>query len=79
MMTDRPTFWMVYGLQQRAPVFRHKTEADAVEEATRLARCNPGVEFFVLESTHHVVKRDVDVTRIGHALERPDYGDGIPF
>lgn len=74
-------FWMVYGLHQRAPTARHKTEQSAVSEAKRLARMNPDVEFFVLETTHHVVKRDVDVTIIGQA-ERffgRDADDDIPF
>lgn len=62
-MGDR--FWMVYGLHQGAPTHRHKTEQSAVTEAKRLARLHPEVEFFVLETTHHVVKRDVDVTPIG--------------
>lgn len=67
-------FWMIYGLHQKAPTARHKTEEGAIAEATRLARANPGTEFFVLEATHHVVKRDVDVTPIS----RP-WDDGIPF
>lgn len=78
-MSER--FWMVYGLHQRAPTARHKTEVGAVTEAKRLARSNPDVEFFVLETTHHVVKRDVDVTIIGQA-ERffgRDADDDIPF
>lgn len=69
-------FWMVYGLHQRAPVYRHKTEGSAIEEAKRLARVHPDVDFFVLESTHHVVKRDVDVTPLGRASADDD---GIPF
>lgn len=71
------TFWMVYGLHQRAPVYRHKTEASAVEEAKRLARLHPDIEFYVLESIFHVVKRDVDVTDIAVRARYPD--DGIPF
>lgn len=75
-------FWMVYGLHQRAPCVRHKTEMSAVAEAKRLARCNPDIESFVLEAIHHVVKRDVDVTPIGNDVSRPwerDTGDEIPF
>lgn len=71
-------FWMVYGLHQRQPVYRHKSQASAVAEAKRLARLHPEVEFFVLETTHHVVKRDVDVTGIGFS-GRPLVDDGIPF
>jgi len=77
-------FWMVYGLHQRGPTVRHKTELSAVNEAKRLARVHPDVEFFVLESTHHVVKRDVDVTFIADQSEpwerhRRDPDDDIPF
>lgn len=71
-------FWMVYGLHHRAPVHRHKTELSAVTEAKRLARQNPEVEFYVLEATHHVVKRDVDVTDIGTRDRWTPYDD-IPF
>lgn len=72
-------FWMVYGLHQRLPVYRHKTEASAVAEAKRLARHHPEIEFFVLESTHHVVKRDVDVTKLGSVLGSVFDADDIPF
>ncbi len=75
-------FWMVYGLHQGAPTARHKTEISAINEAKRLARMNPDVEFFVLETTHHVVKRDVDVTPIGddrRPWDRRDPDDDIPF
>lgn len=77
-MNNREQFWMVYGLHQRAPTVRHKSEGRAMAEAHRLARHNPGIEFFVLEATHHIVKRDVDVTALGRSAFR-DYDDGIPF
>ncbi len=73
-------FWMVYGLGQGRPTHRHKSEESAIAEAKRLARLAPEVEFFVLESTHHVVKRDVDVTSIGSIRGRVrDFDDDIPF
>ncbi len=75
-------FWMVYGLHQGAPVHRHKTELSAVTEAKRLARLHPDIDFFVLEATHHVVKRDVDVTPIGGDRQPWDHRDpdnNIPF
>lgn len=76
------TFWMVYGLHQRGPVHRHKTETSAVEEAKRLARLHPEIEFYVLEAIHRVVKRDVDVTPI-HRLADYErhriHPDDIPF
>lgn len=75
-------FWMVYGLHQGAPTARHKTEQSAIAEAKRLARLRPDVEFFVLETTHRVVKRDVDVTVINRDSREPwgrDADDDIPF
>lgn len=81
-MSDRSTFWMVYGLHQRAPTIRHKSEFSAVTEAKRLARLNPDVQFFVLEAIHNVVKRDVDVTPIGRDRPLPwerHPDDDIPF
>lgn len=79
-MTPAP-FWMIYGLGQRAPTARHKTLDSAVTEAKRLARMNPEVGFFVLEATHHVVKRDVEVTFIDPGLAEiaPVHPDDIPF
>lgn len=44
-------FWMVWCPAKYAPTFRHETELAARAEAARLARLNPGNEFFVLEST----------------------------
>lgn len=77
----RETFWMVYGLHQRAPVYRHKSEGSAVEEAKRLARLHPDVEFYVLETIHRVVKRDVDVTpmSVGAPYDHRFNPDDIPF
>lgn len=72
-------FWMVYGLHQRAPTARHKTANSALAEARRLARSYPEVEFFVLESTHHIVKRDVDVTKLGFIQGSSFDPDEIPF
>ncbi len=77
MTMPNQKFWMVYGLHQRGPVFRHKSQMGAIEEAKRLSRAHPGIEFFVLEATHHVVKRDVDVTVIGHV--GTSAFDDVPF
>lgn len=72
-------FWMVYGLHQGRPTYRHKTEDSAVEEAKRLARAHPDTDFYVLESTHRVVKRDVDVTKFGFVRGGDFNADDIPF
>ncbi len=55
---DRHTFWMVYGVGQRAPTYRHPSAHAAEREAIRLAKECPGIEFVVLEakSGHQVVE-----------------------
>lgn len=42
-------FWMVVG-NGNSPKVRHTTKQFAKDEAERLARKNPGIEFFVLEA-----------------------------
>lgn len=42
-------FWMITG-DGNAPKVRHVNRQDAVKEATRLAKANPGKEFFVMET-----------------------------
>lgn len=54
-------FWMVYGIGQRAPTYRHATRGSAEAEAERLAERNPKVTFVVLEAKRAFVKRSVDV------------------
>ncbi len=80
-MTQERKFWMVYGLGHGAPTVRHKSEFSAINEAKRLARINPDVEFYVLETKHLAVKRDVDVSHIdGDGYLRPrELDDDIPF
>ena len=52
-------FWMVFGLGMSAPIVRHSTFTLAREEASRLARQNPGTKFVVLESCGDCVREDV--------------------
>lgn len=47
--TEPKKFWMITG-DGNAPKVRHFNRQDAVNEATRLAKANPGTEFFVMES-----------------------------
>lgn len=42
-------FYMVYGRHQGAPKTEHYDQSRAWNEAQRLARENPGIEFFVLK------------------------------
>lgn len=67
-------FWMVYGIDQRAPAFRHWSEASARSEALRLTRLHPDVAFVVLEATWAVSSKSV-VTEFEVALG----DDDIPF
>jgi len=54
-MTQTRKFWMITG-DGNSPKVRHTTRRDAVREAERLAKANPGVEFFVLESVELVTQ-----------------------
>ena len=58
--------------------YKHMTLRDAKEEAKRLARINPGVEFHVMVSLGHAIKKDVhwSNSKVGDNLEWPDE---IPF
>lgn len=47
--TEPKKFWMITG-DGNAPKVRHTNRQDAVNEATRLAKANPGKEFFVMET-----------------------------
>ncbi len=50
-------FWMVYGVGQRSPTCRHWSEYCAKNEALRLAKQHPGIEFVVLEATSAVASK----------------------
>ncbi len=75
-MSGEPVkFWMIHGIGQNSPRVRHETEHAAFAEANRLARNNPGIEFYVLESMARAVKDDVRFDR----LKPAESDDGIPF
>lgn len=67
-------FWMVYGIDQRAPVCRHWSEDSARTEALRLSRQHPDIVFCVLEATWAIAAKSV-VTEFEVALS----DDDIPF
>lgn len=67
-------FWMVYGIDQRAPVCRHWSEDSARTEALRLSRQHPDIVFCVMEATWAVAAKSV-VTEYEVALS----DDDIPF
>lgn len=52
-------FWMVWSPQGNPPRYQHPNADAAKAEAERLARANPGQEFFVLEAVS--VSKRVDV------------------
>lgn len=71
-------FWMVYGLGQGAPTWKHRSAHEATKEAERLARANPGKTFIVLEAIGAVRKLEVEVIPIGRGTAA-DLADDIPF
>ncbi|WP_298967708.1 DUF2188 domain-containing protein [uncultured Methylobacterium sp.] len=77
MSDEQKPFWMVYGENKGAPTFRHATKVEAIREATRLARSNPGTAYFVLEPTTII---DLPVVRIRefNGVKFVE-DDGIPF
>lgn len=69
-------FWMVAGIGQRGPAYRHLFLNAATAEARRLAEVNPGVIFVVLEALCAVKAEKPRITAID---VREDADDGIPF
>lgn len=72
-------FWMVYGEGQRAPTYKHDTQASALAEAVRLSAQCPGITFYTLKARKAVLC--VKPAAKGWRLKkpRPDPDDGIPF
>lgn len=57
-------FWLVWNPQGRSPVYRHGSLKSAQAEAARLARNNPGEEFYVLATVGRCKAVDVIWTEI---------------
>lgn len=68
---EHPPFWMVYGVDQRAPAYQHPSRAGAVAEARRLARAHPGISFFVLAAERGFM--------VAEPVIEIEIDDGIPF
>lgn len=69
-------FWIVWSPDGATPPrARHDSERAAIAEAERLARLNPGKEFFALAAVAVSQKVEVTTRRIGVG---DDYRD-IPF
>lgn len=60
---ENPPFYLVWNPAGRTPQFKHESITAARIEAERLARVYPGLEFYVLEPTHRMVRADVTVTQ----------------
>lgn len=72
-LMERTKFWMVWNPQGRAPTHKHPSPDQALTEAERLARLNPGQKFYVLEALEmRSVESMQRVTLVG-----PD--DEVPF
>jgi hypothetical protein len=58
------SMWFVWcsGSRGMIPKFNHATKEEAMKEAERLARMNPGVDFHVLKSIGYCNKKDVEWT-----------------
>ena len=64
-------FWLVWRIDGDSPSFRHASLKTAKAEAERLARANPGCQFYVLSAESRV--------RIQEPLEWEELSDGITF
>ena len=74
-MMEQDQFWMVWNPLGYQPRMKHWNEDAAVREAKRLARENPGQQFYVLEAIAGVEKIDVAV----HTYRASDSEWEIPF
>jgi hypothetical protein len=56
-------FWIVWSPRGDAPLRRHTDALSAEVEAERMAKCNPGLEFYVLAPVCALRSVDVEITR----------------
>lgn len=70
-MQNNESFWMVWNPMRNAPVYQHRTLNNAIAEAERLARENPGQTFIVLESVMAIVVNDIQRTSLRPNQELP--------
>lgn len=75
-MSCQHKFWMVWNPNGRQPRHMHMNRVAADQEAQRLARENPGEQFFVLKSMtgFTAIPQPVETIKI-----RPALPDEIPF
>lgn len=53
------SFFLVWTPGGSSPTYRHPNKSSALKEAERLAKCNKGLRFYVLEAISESVSRDV--------------------
>ncbi len=68
-MAKDTKFWMVKGNGPTS--YCHSNEKDAMIEAERLARSNPGQAFYILEATRVVRKTDVVWDNLDDSVDVP--------
>lgn len=74
-MAALPPFWVVWNPQGNNPTMRHQSREAAQDEAERLARINPGQNFYVLASLSVSFKSDVTTTH----FDVMELIDEVPF
>lgn len=80
--TQKPTtskFWMVYGLNQGAPNYRHHSLSSAQAEAKRLSKNNHGITFVVLEAVDAYQAEEPKVHQFDIGAPSRCDDDSIPF
>lgn len=71
MDSELPPFWLVWTPSGVAPIVKHPSVDAAETEAMRLARRQPGQEFYVLAPCSQFKLTDVEIRRFST--------DAIPF
>lgn len=74
MSAERTEFWLVWRERGGSPTHQHWTKDEAIHEAERLARLQPGDVFYIMKSTAALVAPAVEIERV-----KLIPGDGIPF
>ena len=68
MNDDNEVFWLVWSPQGNSPTVRHSTLDKANKEAQRLARENPGREFYTLEALERFQVETLRRTRLQNPI-----------
>lgn len=61
---EHTQFWLVWREDGYSPTYRHRSKAEALTEAERLAKANPGNVFFVLKATAGVLADNPNTRRV---------------